>query len=233
VRTDRLSEGTLQRYFGKVSTVYRMVGWTPTQRLWLDADGRLASDEQLLKLLRDLYHRNGFVTSLSINAEPGMPTEIVYRRRFGSLPHAYELAGIPHTLNAVCAAAYRRSVRRGTAPVPAPFPRTGRGRVVSKFSDDLLLAELHRMAERDGYVSVASIEAEPGLPSPSTFRRRFGSLLKAYELIGLPSDVDELRRIGRERQMANRRRAQTDAQPRSFRHYPHRRAADHPLANAT
>jgi DNA invertase Pin-like site-specific DNA recombinase len=50
-------------------------------------------------------------------------------------------------------------------------------------SDRELLDGLRGLLEREGRLSVPLIERSPDIPSPSTYRVRFGSLRRAYELI--------------------------------------------------
>jgi DNA invertase Pin-like site-specific DNA recombinase len=58
-----------------------------------------------------------------------------------------------------------------------------RSRTVNK-SDDQILRELKAHLVSKGRLSVKAINASETLPSPSTIRHRFGSLRKAYSLIG-------------------------------------------------
>jgi len=51
-------------------------------------------------------------------------------------------------------------------------------------SDDQLLASLRALLAREGRLSLHLIKNSPEMPSPSTYRHRFGSLRRAYELIG-------------------------------------------------
>jgi DNA invertase Pin-like site-specific DNA recombinase len=51
-------------------------------------------------------------------------------------------------------------------------------------SDEELLDALKRLLVRHGRLSLSLVKESPDVPSPSTYRLRFGSLRKAYELIG-------------------------------------------------
>jgi DNA invertase Pin-like site-specific DNA recombinase len=51
-------------------------------------------------------------------------------------------------------------------------------------SDEELLAALKRLLVQEGRLSLKLVQDSLDLPSPSTYRLRFGSLRKAYELIG-------------------------------------------------
>ncbi len=51
-------------------------------------------------------------------------------------------------------------------------------------SDQELLESLRGLLARNGRLSLRLVKESPNVPSPSTYRLRFGSLRKAYELIG-------------------------------------------------
>lgn len=58
---------------------------------------RRYGQEELIKLLRDCYHRHGKVTAPIIAADPAMPDPQLLVRSFGSLIMAYEAAHLPRT----------------------------------------------------------------------------------------------------------------------------------------
>jgi DNA invertase Pin-like site-specific DNA recombinase len=51
-------------------------------------------------------------------------------------------------------------------------------------TDQQLLEALRRLLAQEGRLSLNLVKESPDVPSPSTYRLRFGSLRKAYELIG-------------------------------------------------
>ena len=57
-------------------------------------------------------------------------------------------------------------------------------------TDDELLDALRAILEHQGCLSGLIIDEQEGLPSSSAFRYRFGSLLRAYQLIGYEPDRD-------------------------------------------
>lgn len=57
------------------------------------------------------------------------------------------------------------------------------GRTINQ-SDERILESLKAMLGREGRLSLSLIKNSPDLPSPSTYRNRFGSLRRSYELIG-------------------------------------------------
>jgi hypothetical protein len=66
-------------------------------------------------------------------------------------------------------------------------------RTINK-SDEELLESLRVLLVREGRLSLRLIKNSPDTPSPSTYRHRFGSLRRAYELIGYgrPRDFDPI-----------------------------------------
>jgi len=59
-----------------------------------------------------------------------------------------------------------------------------------RLSDDDLLDGLRRLFEARGYLSGLVIDESEGLPSSSAYQSRFGSLLRAYQLVGFTPDRD-------------------------------------------
>ena len=51
-------------------------------------------------------------------------------------------------------------------------------------SDEEVLGDLRRLLATNGRLTLNLIQTTDGMPSPSTYRERFGSLRRAYELIG-------------------------------------------------
>jgi hypothetical protein len=59
-----------------------------------------------------------------------------------------------------------------------------------RLSDDDMLLKLKALNEAHGWLSGIVIDETEGMPSSSSYQHRFGSLLRAYELIGYTPDVD-------------------------------------------
>ena len=59
-----------------------------------------------------------------------------------------------------------------------------------KLSDDEMLEKLRALVGRHGRSSGILIDEEEEMPSSSAFRHRFGSLVKAYSLIGYSPHLD-------------------------------------------
>ncbi len=60
----------------------------------------------------------------------------------------------------------------------------------SKLTDDEMLEGLKEVFEAQGFLSGLVIDESDSLPSSSAYRSRFGSLLRAYELVGFKPDRD-------------------------------------------
>lgn len=59
-----------------------------------------------------------------------------------------------------------------------------------RFSDDEMLDRLARLLQRHGYISGIVIDEADAMPSSAAYAHRFGSLLRAYSLVGFTPDRD-------------------------------------------
>lgn len=59
-----------------------------------------------------------------------------------------------------------------------------------RFTDEEMLEKLKAIYEKKGWLSGIVIDEAEGMPSSSAYSHRFGSLLRAYELIGYTPDTD-------------------------------------------
>jgi hypothetical protein len=124
---------------------------------------RRFSREEMLDRLRRLFKERGHLSNHMIDTSEGMPSGHLYRRRFGSLFEAYRLIG------------YRPNCNK----------HPNRPRHLS--SEDMLEA-LRRLLKERGRVSQSILRRCGYVPSPDAYARRFGSLMKAYRLIGFTGD---------------------------------------------
>lgn len=60
----------------------------------------------------------------------------------------------------------------------------------NRFSDEEMLRGLQRLFDRYGYLSGVIVDEAEGLPSSAAYRNRFGTLLRAYGLVGFTPDRD-------------------------------------------
>jgi DNA invertase Pin-like site-specific DNA recombinase len=72
-----------------------------------------------------------------------------------------------------------------------------------RFTDEEMLEKLRTVLSKHGHISGLLIDEEDDAPSSSAFRHRFGSLVRAYRLIGYTPEIDysflEINRVLRER----------------------------------
>jgi hypothetical protein len=125
-----------------------------------------------LEPLRRLLRKHGYLDSHLIAKSAGVPSTSSYIRWFGSLSRAYELVGFAagarhHALN----------------------PRALRCR----YSDARLLELLRQVLINQGFLNYAVVDQTPDVPSSTTYRSRFGSLRRAFQLIGYESSLRKLR----------------------------------------
>jgi len=59
-----------------------------------------------------------------------------------------------------------------------------------RFSDEEMLQALRELRDRHGRISGLLIDEQEAMPSSAAFRNRFGSLIRAYQLIGYTPQVD-------------------------------------------
>ena len=59
-----------------------------------------------------------------------------------------------------------------------------------RFSDEEMLHRLKLLFERHGYLSGVVIDEADAMPSSGVYHHRFGSLIRAYELVGFKPDRD-------------------------------------------
>jgi len=108
-----------------------------------------------MEALRRLYRKHGFLDTWLVMDSTEVPSTTAIYTHFGGLRQVYKLLG-------------------STGPPGATYG----------LSDDELLARLRRLLARRGRVSEEVINRSKGLPNSDAYRRRFGSLSRAYELIG-------------------------------------------------
>lgn len=170
---------TYRRVFGSLHRAYALVGYVPWKAKGVSVR---VQREHIIEALREAYQRHGHLTVQIVNADPNLATVPTYRKHFGSMTHAYALAGLPYDRKTLQQAAHRRSAARGTASAVKGSPFGKR----SSFSDEDLLQAVRDTYARHQTLSHEILHAEVGGPRPSLYAARFGSLTRAYMLAGLP-----------------------------------------------
>ena len=182
---------TYRKYFGSLNRAYDLIGYVPPRPH--GTTSIRARREHMVEALRRAHSRHGYLTGKVVEEDPQLAGVAIYRRAFGSLERAYELAGLPHERSELLKAARRRSTARGTA---SAVPGKAFGWTVP-FTDEELLQLVRDIFSRRGGVSYAILDAEPGVPCGAVFQRRFGSMARVYLLAGLPEAFLNRSRIRR------------------------------------
>jgi DNA invertase Pin-like site-specific DNA recombinase len=161
------SVSSYRRWFGRLSDTCQLIGYTeyrthPSQR-W----DHLCDDE-LIDLLRPLLRKHGYLNKKLINHANGIPRPRVYWRRFGSMARSYRLAMARESLDKPYCHRSRRLTWATTFSL----------------SDEQLLELLRRLLREHGRLTQELINTSNQTPSGPTYAYRFGSLKRAYELIG-------------------------------------------------
>lgn len=155
------SSGVYYARFGSLTRAYELIGYRPPaashQSTW--AKTHSLTDEEILAALKKLLRKRGHLTQKIIDKSGETPTAPTYVGRFGSLFRAYELIGFD-------------------------FKATHQGQITRRYSDDQLLDFLRGLIAEHGEVNQIMLRRAVGVPSPDTYRKRFGSLSRAYDLIG-------------------------------------------------
>jgi DNA invertase Pin-like site-specific DNA recombinase len=162
------------RWFGSIRSAYKLVGFTRyahcddgrPRRTRFKSTRRL-TNEDLLKILRRLHSKHGYLSGRLINTTPGIPSAGTYHGRFGSISRAFKLAGLTHEI--------QRPPGRATR---------SHNVVTQAITDDDLLNVLQKLLETKGSLTASMIDEAEGIPCAQTYQNRFGSLTRAYQLIG-------------------------------------------------
>jgi DNA invertase Pin-like site-specific DNA recombinase len=134
---------------------------------------RAGTDDELIAELREAMKRHGRLSHRVLSLDTKTHDARVYLKRFGTLERAFELAG------------YERSARQSRAAENARRNRPQRFRTYApQLSDEEMLRRLRDLYRREGRLTADLIHGEPGVPSDACYRKRFGSLQRAYELVG-------------------------------------------------
>lgn len=144
------------------------------------------SDEQKLLPLRRLLHKHGYLSERLIRRSQGVPSPKTYYRWFGGLRQAYELVNFrAHSRQERYLGSYN-------------------------LSNEDMLKKLHALLASKGNLNEHIINRSRTLPAASTYRKRFGSLLSAYRLVGF----NPMPGCPRSRKVATRHTTVKNTEPR-------------------
>lgn len=124
---------------------------------------RHRTNAQMLDELRIVVAKHGRVSHSLINRTLGSDKASNFYKRFGSLSNACLL-------------------------IDQPVKKNGLGRRIgAPISDDELLKALRDLEAQHGHVSTGLLTRDPNMPSPTTYHKRFGSMVAAYKAAGVTS----------------------------------------------
>jgi hypothetical protein len=137
------------------------------------------SDAELLDRLRKLLRDRGDLSRRIIKESDLTPSPALYDARFGCLSNAYRMIGFTPNRND-----YGPKIK----------DRVGRGPRLGHVDEDML-ETLRRLHKEHGYLTGKIITNAKGVPSSNTYCLHFGSLRRAYELIGFTPDPARTRAL--------------------------------------
>jgi DNA invertase Pin-like site-specific DNA recombinase len=124
---------------------------------------RERSIDEKLDPLRELFKEHGYLSVRLIDETSSVPAAGSYARWFGSLLDAYRLVG------------FNENSKR--------WPRSGR-RNRLRFTDEQMLDMLRDLWKEHGHLTLNLIDHSSGIPSASSYHKRFGKVSRAFALIG-------------------------------------------------
>jgi DNA invertase Pin-like site-specific DNA recombinase len=150
------STGSYYRSFGSLRRAYRLIGYDPYRNFSPRPHG--LSDDELLEVLRKALKERGRVSQAILDGSNEFPSYHAFRVCFGGLSKAYQQIGYTPD-----------RIRRQR-------PRN--------ISDGVMLEMLQGLLRKYGRLSSEIIDEDVAVPSVFVYVKRFGSLSRAYGLIG-------------------------------------------------
>jgi DNA invertase Pin-like site-specific DNA recombinase len=165
VSSEIQSAGAYENRFGSLARAYQLIGY---KRGKLRMERRVRptrhsiyfSNDEMLAALRTLLRERGTLTTSIIEESASVPCGTAYCKRFGSIRKAYELIGF----------------------VPTQFAK--RWRRPRNLSDEQMLDALRGLRQERNHLTKEIINNASGVPSSYAYEKRFGSIVRAYELVG-------------------------------------------------
>jgi len=152
--------------FGCLDNAYKMVGFKRKQGRMFKDLNQGQTEAHLLRDLRALWVKKGTLGMKLLKRAQTRPSVWTLQRHFGSVGRAYELIGYD----------WKAQSRRNT--------------------NDQILEELRQLLAKHGRLSKKIINSSPGSLNSEQVHRRYGSLDRAYELVGFDrKDADRKRDI--------------------------------------
>lgn len=104
---------TYIRRFGTLDVAMALAGHIRTKRYGEQVDRKGLKSDEIIKRLRTLLARTGYLNTPLINACPTLPNASTIAKRIGSLTEAYRLAGYKNARRDIALAAWQRRKASG------------------------------------------------------------------------------------------------------------------------
>jgi DNA invertase Pin-like site-specific DNA recombinase len=169
---------TIICYFGSLYGAYEAVGYTPPPIPPFGMNALHWSKKEILAGLRKLHLDYGHISTLLIDNSPDLPSNVLIRRYFGSMPEAIRQAGLPvFSRSQIQQRMWKRRKESGCDEYHQGV----------RWTELNLLQALRDLEDRNGYMSVNLLDQNGVTPSAYYYAKRFGSLTTARAMADLPS----------------------------------------------
>ncbi|PZT97208.1 MAG: recombinase family protein [Brevundimonas sp.] len=101
------------RRFGTLDAAMALAGYKRMKRYGEHVDRKGLKSDEIIKRLRKLLARTGYLNTPLINASPALPNASTIVNRFGTLTEAYRLVGYKHARSDIALAAWQRRKASG------------------------------------------------------------------------------------------------------------------------
>lgn len=187
---------TYERRFGSFRGAVKQIGYVAP--MCTSGKERAWSADDLKTSLRRLYDEHGYLSKQIVASDPSLPSYASIRRKIGTLDRVYQFIDAPLKRQAQILEESR--LRRS----PKVSGRPGTQGPRKDWSGPVLIKGMQGLLARVGYLSGPLIDADPNLPTVTTLRSRFGSLLQAYRAAGWAADMSDIARLRRARMRRSR-----------------------------
>jgi DNA invertase Pin-like site-specific DNA recombinase len=175
--TDVPAPETIMSYFGSLRGAYDAIAYTPPPISPFGINSLHWSKKDILAGLRNLHREHGHISTLLIDTSSELPSSVLIRRYFGSIPEAMRQAGLPAlTHSQGQQLMWKRRKAKGCDDYYHGV----------HWTESELLGALRQLEEQNGYMSANLLDQNGVTPSAYYFTKRFGSLDKARALANLP-----------------------------------------------
>jgi DNA invertase Pin-like site-specific DNA recombinase len=186
------SPTTIVKRFGSMAAAYKLIDYKPPKYFPPNSEGRRYTRAELLARLRRLHDDYGFISVRMINDDELLPSYNYICACVGGISRILSILGLPVTVESQRLATLKRT-QRDLVGTPGRFkPRKHRNPDGSPVSDEQLVSHLKRLLSVHGHLTAEIVSKDPHCPDPQLFRRRLGSMPRAYALAGYAGSRREI-----------------------------------------